>query len=113
MLDPLLGPAGVNDADDYPGFVDPEFCNVSPVFKSDISQLNPIGDDPAVEIQNANALGERRGLLSFKIIAIGEDPDGPSGSKLPDIVIRVCAPVPIDDIGSPSGIGGLRVVLVE
>jgi len=106
MLDPLLGPEPVNDPADYPGFVDEDFCNVSPVWKSDLSVLNPVGGDPAV-----NALGERRGLLSFQLIGIGSDPDG-AGSKLPDIIIRICAPGEIGEVDPPTS-SSLRIVLVH
>ncbi len=112
MLDPLLGPKPVSDAANYPSYVDPEFCNVSPVFKGDINELNPVGDDPAVSIDAVNALGERRGLLAFNVIAIGDDPDGPGGSKLPDLVIRICEPRPIGATGPPSS-SGPQLVLVE
>ena len=49
------------------------------------------------------------------MVGVGDDPDGPGGSKLPDIVIEVCPPVPVDTVGPPSGFGGggLRLVLVE
>ena len=107
-LDPLPGPTPVEDAADYDQFVG-QGCQVSPVWKSDVSTLNPLeqGLDsvdgegtPAV-----NAKGERRGLLAFEILAILEDPDGPGGSALPDIRIRVCEPVDTSGV-SPAGPGG-------
>ena len=70
ILDPLLGVSTVSDADKYEGYVNPDFCQVSPGYKSDISALNPVNGVPAV-----NALGLRRGLLAFKILAVGADPD--------------------------------------
>lgn len=107
LLDPLRGVEPVNNPDEYDRFVDPNFCNVSPISKSDLSELNPVGGDPAV-----NALGERRGLLAFKVLAVGPDPDGPGGSVLPELVIEICPPVPIDDVVPPLA-PGLRVVLVD
>lgn len=99
MLDPLLGVWVVNDRDKYPEFVDPEHCQVSPVYKSDVNELNPVASIPAV-----NALGERRGLLAFKVLAVGNDPDGVRGSVLPYLVIEVCPP----QLG--PGPGGLAVI---
>ena len=104
MLDPMLGVRPVNDPDEYPNYVDPEHCQVSPVFDSDISELNHLGD-PYSEIPAANGLGWRRGLLAFKVIGIGEDPDGPNGSYLPNIIIEICPP----SLG--SGPGGLAEIV--
>jgi hypothetical protein len=87
MLDPLIGVLDVEDGSLYPSFVSPD-CQVSPVYKNDISNLNDQGGDPAV-----NALGFRRGLLAYKIIGVGEDPDG---SVLPTLIIEICAPIPLD-----------------
>ena len=89
MLDPLKGVSVVSDGSLYPDYVDPDFVHVSPVFKSDISELNPL-PDPQV-----NALGWRRGLIAFKIIGVGSDPDG-SGSVLPNLIIEVVDPAGID-----------------
>ncbi len=99
ILDPLIGVSTVSDADEYPQYVNPDYCQVSPVYESDVSELNPVEGAPAV-----NALGLRRGLLAFKILAVGADPDG-AGSVLPNLVIQVCDPVDIDlpSIGPGSG----------
>ncbi len=68
-------------------YVDPNFVHVSPVYKNDVSPLNPVNGAPAV-----NALGLRRGLLAFKIIGVGNDPDGPGGSALPNLIIEIVDP---------------------
>jgi hypothetical protein len=87
MLDPLIGVDEVDDGSLYPSYVGGD-CQVSPVYKSDISALNDSGGDPAV-----NALGWRRGLLAYKIVGVGLDPDG-EGSVLPNLIIEICAPIP-------------------
>lgn len=104
MLDPLVGVSRVDDRWKYPSYVSDE-CEVSPIYKSDISALNPVDGKPAV-----NALGWRRGLMSFKILAVGHDPDGVSGSVLPYLVIEICEPVPIEDFLSSGGSGGVQLV---
>lgn len=104
-LDPLIGVSRVDDPSRYPSYVSDECSHVSPVYKSDISALNPVNGTPAV-----NALGMRRGLLAFAIVDVGIDPDGPSGSVLPNLIIRVCDPTEIDLVGPGSGGGGLRLV---
>ena len=87
MLDPLVGVAKIDDGSRYSSYVDPGgFVHVSPVFKSDISVLDPVNGVPAV-----NALGERRGLLAFTIEGVGEDPDG-DGSLLPNLIIGIVDP---------------------
>ncbi len=96
MLDPLLGVSVVEDPNVYPSYVNPDFVHISPVYKSDTSVLNPVNGVPAV-----NALGLRRGLLAFKIIGVGSDPDGPEGSVLPNLIIEVVDPntvVSIDEV---------------
>ena len=97
LLDPLLGVSAVDVAEVFPSYVT-DTVHVSPVFKSDVSALNPQNGVPAV-----NALGIRRGLLAFKIIAVGADPDGPAGSVLPNLVIVVVDPSTIDLDAMPSG----------
>ncbi|MFP6581684.1 MAG: Tad domain-containing protein [Candidatus Hydrogenedentota bacterium] len=92
--DPLLGVSPVDDASVYLSYVDPNFVHISPIYKSDTSTLDPTWDDTGF-IESVNAKGERRGLLAFKIIAIGTDSDG-SGSVLPNIVIEVVDPSGID-----------------
>ena len=37
----------------------------------------------------------RRGLIAFKIIAVGSDPDG-SGSVLPELILEIVDPATID-----------------
>ena len=55
-------------------YVDPDHCQVSPIFDDDVNELNPGRrlDDNGIEIDDdpipaVNALGERRGLLAFKV----------------------------------------------
>ncbi len=90
MLDPLLGLSPVEDPSLYPSYVNPDFIHVSPVYKSDVTDLDPVvvGTDP---IPAVSALGIRRGLLVFKILGVGADPDGP-GSKLPNLIIEIVDP---------------------
>ncbi len=105
LLDPLVGVSAVDNADIYPTYVDPDYVHVCPVYKSDVNGLDPVYGNPAV-----NALGERRGLVAFKIIGVGADPDGPSGSVLPNLVIEVIAPSSIT-IG--TGRTAIRPVIVK
>ena len=110
QLDPLYGVIPITDDGIYASFVDPEFIHVSPVFPSDISTLNMNGGIPQV-----NAKGLRRGLLAFKIIAVGDDIDG-SGSVLPELQIEVVDPSTFtqEDVGHAStatgGGGTYRIV---
>ncbi len=94
MLDPLLGVSMVEDPSVYPSYVNLDFVHISPVYKSDTSVLNPVVTplSPVNGVPAVNALGLRRGLLAFKIIAVGIDPDGPGGSVLPNLIIEVVAP---------------------
>ncbi len=83
--------------------MDPDFIHVSPVTKGDTNVLNPVVTplSPVNGVPAVNALGLRRGLLAFKIIAVGIDPDGPGGSVLPNLIIEVVAPstvVSIDEV---------------
>jgi hypothetical protein len=104
MLDPLYGVFPVEDPALYPSFVNPN-CQVSPVYKSDISANDPVDGFPPI-----NALGLRRGLLAFKILGVGSDPDG-IGSKLPNLIIEVCPPT--TDLGEiEPGPGGESIRLV-
>lgn len=103
MLDPLVGVTRVDDPAMYPTYVGGG-CQVSPVYKSDSGAINPVDGVPAV-----NALGQRRGLLAFKILSVGADPDG-NGSGLPNLVIEVCAPMPLDDLVVGEGGSGVRLV---
>ncbi len=82
-LDPLMGVEPVSDPADYPSMVDTNQVLVSPVWKSDVSDTVP----------GVNALGERRGLVAFKIIAVGADPPG---SDLPSVTIEIVSPGDID-----------------
>jgi hypothetical protein len=105
-LDPLLGPSPLSDGSLYAQLLGLP-CQVSPVYKSDISELNPVYGIPAV-----NAKGERRGLMAFKIVEVLDDPDG-SGSRLPNIRIEICAPIdPSVVTPGPSGGGGNASALV-
>ena len=102
QLDPLLGVSPITDDSQYSSFVDPDFVHISPIFESDVSTLNMNGGVPQV-----NAKGLRRGLLAFKIIAVGNDPDG-GGSMLPYLVIEIVDPstTSIDDLMGNSSSGG-------
>lgn len=112
LLDPLVGVSAADDVDVFPSYPDPDFVHVSPVFESDVSPLNPTEHGvPAV-----NALGLRRGLLAFKIIGVGSDPDGPSGSQLPNLIIEIVDPATIDlsDVELyGGGSGGSSQTLVQ
>ncbi len=101
MLDPLLGVSTVEDPSLYPSFVDPDFIHVSPVYKSDATELNPVITPiyPVEGIPAVNAKGLRRGLLVFKILGVGADPDGPGGSKLPNLIIEIVDPSIVASIG--------------
>ena len=74
---------------------------VSPVYESDISNLVP----------GIGAKGLRRGLIAFKIIAIGPNPPG---SVLPWITIELVDPDTIDlsevVAGDPGDSGRGRLV---
>ena len=76
--------------------MNPNFVQVCPLFKSDVSDLGNV---------EVNALGERRGLLAFKIMEVGPDPDGPSGSVLPSLIIKIADPPDIENVQPPSGSG--------
>jgi hypothetical protein len=88
-LDPLLGVNRVGHAHAYPDIITPLLhkCQVSPVYKSDVSGLNPVNGVPAV-----NALGWRQGLLAFSIEQLGGPPPGGSSSDLPMIEVKVWDP---------------------
>ncbi len=94
MVDPLLGVTAVEDPSKYPSYVDPDFIHVSPVTKGDTNVLNPVDGVPAV-----NGLGFRRGLLAFKIIGVGADPDGPGGSVLPNLIVEIVEPSTVVPLG--------------
>ena len=89
QLDPLIGVEPVYDPGQYPDFVDLDHVHVSPVYKSDVANTEP----------GVNALGERRGLVAFKIIAVGSDPDG-AGPVLPNLVVEI-----VDPSSIPNGLG--------
>lgn len=109
QLDPLTGVSPVWDDDDYADFVSPDFVHVSPVFVSDVSTLNMEAGVPRM-----NAKGLRRGLLAFKILEIGSDPDG-AGSVLPNLVIEIVAPATtkLTDIKPLDEGGDVTAKLVE
>jgi Flp pilus assembly protein TadG len=102
QLDPLTGVSPVTDGSSYDSFVNPDFVHVSPVTYSDVSTLNMDGGVPQV-----NAKGLRRGLIAFKIIAVGPDTDG-GGSVLPKLVIEIVDPATINpnDLKPPGESGG-------
>ena len=85
-LDPLAGVSTVSDGSQYPSYVNADYVHVSPVFKSDVSDLGS---------NRVNAKGWRRGLIAFRIIGVGADPDGP-GSVLPNLIIEVVSPADIN-----------------
>ena len=108
----------VNQLNQYPySGPFPGSCQASPVYKSDVSELNPIGGSPAVDLTpNVNALGWRRGLVIFRIFDIGTDPDGPSGSKLPNLKIQICDPSELDRAGGIASVTlgqGMKYQLVD
>jgi hypothetical protein len=96
LLDPLDGVIYVEDPTRYPEFVNPDAVLVSPVYASDVNRVSP---------EQVNALGERRGLVAFSIIGIGDDPPG---SYLPNVIIRVRDPatITLSDVGIGTGGGG-------
>ncbi len=102
-LDPLLGPTPIDDEDWYyeeygehgTGTARPGTCMVSPVFSTDVGELEPVDDDPAV-----SALGERRGLVAFRILGAVE------GEYLPDLYVEICDP---EAILGEDGLGEIGV----
>lgn len=109
QLDPLTGVSPVTDGSSYDSFVNPDFVHVSPVTYSDVGTLNMDGGVPQV-----NAKGLRRGLIAFKIIAVGPDTDG-GGSVLPKLVIEIVDPATINpnDLKPPSESGSGKTKLVQ
>ena len=89
-----FGAEPVSDPSMYPSFVNPDAILVSPLFKSDVSDLE----------HGVNAKGERRGLIAFQIIGVGEDPDG-GGSCLPNLIIRFVSTssINLDEVSIGSG----------
>ena len=92
-LNPLVGVEPLSDETRYPDFVSPNQVQVSPIWKSDVSDTEP----------GVNALGERRGLVAFKILGVGSDSDGP-GSLLPNLIIEILSPAGLD-LGDAVAIG--------
>jgi hypothetical protein len=90
-LDPVSGVEPVYDKNRYPSFVNPDQAHVSPLFKSDLSDHNLV---PGIV-----ALGERRGLVAFRIIGVGIDPDG-NGSKLPNLIFEILDPATVSSLSS-------------
>ncbi len=108
-LDPLLGvfPANQLNEEPYSGPF-PMPCEASVVYKADVSDLGRVGGSPAVDLAPAaNALGWRRGIVFFRIVGLGTDPDGPSGSVLPNLLIQICGKTPI------TAVQGLPLRLVD
>ncbi|MEE8124234.1 MAG: TadG family pilus assembly protein [Nitrospirales bacterium] len=105
-MDPLPGVSAVTDASLYPGFINPNFVQVCPIYKSDVSVLG----EPEDNIVNAK--GERRGLLAFKILDTPPDPKG----YLPNLRIEIVDPstITLGDVNPPSemeeGAGKIRIV---
>jgi Flp pilus assembly protein TadG len=88
MLKELPGVEGVEHPEIYRNFIDPGKCQVSPLNKSDVNDLNDQNGVPM-----ANASGERLGLLAFSIDSLGRYPNG-DGNKLPHLWITICDPTP-------------------
>jgi hypothetical protein len=108
MLDPLTGVHAVNSNAEYPSFISPGTCQVSPIYKSDVNAPPPPENGGPEEVK---ALGERRGLLAFSLDSLGTDPDGSGGSKFYNIWITVCPPIAdLDQVGLTST---LRIQLVQ
>lgn len=108
MLDPLTGVHAVNSNAEYPSFISPGTCQVSPIYKSDVNAPPPPDNGGAEDVK---ALGWRRGLLAFSLDSLGQDPDGPSGSKFYNIWITVCPPITeLDEVGIAAN---LRLQLVQ
>jgi Flp pilus assembly protein TadG len=102
MLDPLMGVEPVSNASMYPDFVQPNSVLVSAIWKSDVNDNNP----------GVKALGERRGLVAFKIIGVGKDPDG-KGSQLPNLILEIVDPSFIDlNQGSTSLVSAQGVLQI-
>ena len=103
-LDPLVGVTRTNNSSKYASFVNPVAVLVSPLYKSDVNHLGP---------DTAEAKGERRGLVAYKIIGVGADPDG-NGSVLPNLIIEIVDPSLIDlsEVGfGYSGVSGIAANL--
>jgi hypothetical protein len=98
MLKELPGVNEISHPEVYPQFVSPGKCQVSPLNKSDVNDLNDEDNVPM-----ANASGERLGLMAFSIDSLGRYPNG-DGNKLPHLWITVCDPTPF------IGEGGLVVL---
>lgn len=95
LLDPLVGVATVEDPNEYASFVNPDAILVSPIYINDVSTLGPV-PHPQSGTPAINALGQRRGLLAFKVLGIGADPDGPGGSLLPNLIIEIVNPAMVN-----------------
>jgi Flp pilus assembly protein TadG len=89
-IDPVRGVEPVYDKLQYPSFVNPDQVHVSPLYKSDLSDHNMV---PGTVVK-----GERRGLVAFKIIGVGIDPDG-NGSKLPNLIFEIIDPATVGPLG--------------
>ena len=71
---------------------DPGTILISPLFKSDVSMVET--DSSKYGSPTANLLGERRGLVAFKITGARAHPEG--GSNLPLLTIEIVDPSEID-----------------
>ena len=98
----MLGVEPLSDPDRYADFVDPYRIQVSTVYKNDISDTEP----------GVNALGERRGLVAFKILGVGADPDG-AGSVLPNLIFEIVDPSMLDMSGGGTLSAGDDSISVE
>ena len=102
-LDPLVGVEPLSDETRYPDFVNSYQVHVSPLYKSDVSDRIP----------GVNALGVRRGLVAFRILGVGADPDG-GGPVLPNLMIEIVSPVGLDVADARLlGVDDLPVQLVQ
>ena len=104
QLDPLYGVSAVTEPELYDSYVNPDFVQVCPIYKSDVDVDN-------ASLNTAKAKGERRGLLAFKILEIRDR------TYLPDLYIEIVDPSTITslvDVKGPSQIntGSSKIRLV-
>jgi hypothetical protein len=88
VLDPVPGCDPMSNGQDILSLPNADQSYISPVQKSDVSMVET--DPSTYGSPAANLLGERRGLIAFKIISARPHPDG--GSYLPLITIEIIDP---------------------
>lgn len=111
-LDPLVGVDNVNDASEYPGFVNPNFIHVSPIFDSDVSDLGSCNWQGS-PVPCVNAKTKRNGLLAFKVV--DWRPRYWFDQKLPELQLEIVDPdtINLEDVapgGGTSSPGAARLV---